>query len=321
MDIKNGDQKIAKSLLIIILAIILLASIFLFIDSFKKEYNTYTQIDTIYNDVRKTDSDGDILIRIETEDGIFRISNIISNLALFNEINTTFSDGDDITIYYYGTNNALGIDKGNYTVLEVSYSINKLEKNDRLSIVIFPVIFIVSIGGILYTILHKKVEVESIKPERTLKLENVNSKKIIRQKVPLYLIIIHSIAVLCSFLFIPYLLKVQLLYVDVLFGALILYNIYRFVSLFIRKIEINEFDHEIILFTPFRKKANSDDIEYINTIVNEDDEGLDRYFVEFKFKSKNHLIKFETTSNEQSEAIKSMFKKNQISDLNNVEEQ
>ena len=84
---------------------------------------------------------------------------------------------------------------------------------------------------------------------------------------------------------------------------LILYNIYRFVCLFIRKIEINEFDSEMILFTPFRKKANIKDIEYINTIVNEGDGGPDRYFVEFKFKSKNRLIKFETTSDEQSNAI------------------
>lgn len=92
---------------------------------------------------------------------------------------------------------------------------------------------------------------------------------------------------------------------------LILYNIYRFIGLFIRKIEINEFVCEMILFTLFRKKANIKDIEYINTIVNEGDEGPDVYFVEFKLKSKNRLIKFETTSNQQSNAIKLVFDKNQ----------
>lgn len=309
MNKKDVEQKAGKILLVSILFIFLLASVFLFFDSLKKEYMSYNEISTIYKDISKTDSDGDVLIRIETEDGIFLISNIISNYALYNEINTTFSDDDEITIYFYGTNNVIGINKGIYTVLDVSYSLEKLERNDRLSIIISPFMSIFAIMGIIYTIIHKKPEEKTIKPESTLMFGNIGSKKVIRQKVPHNLIIIHSIVVLCSVLFIPYLLKVRLLYVDLLFGILILYNIYRLIGLFIRKIEINEFDREIIIFTPFRKKANIDDIENIKTIVNEDNKGIDRYFVEFKFKNKSRLIKFETTSNEQSDAIKLIINK------------
>jgi len=312
MEIKNSDQKIGKVILISILVIMIIASIFLFFDSLKMEYKSYNEISTVYEDLSKTESDGDIMIRIETEDGIFRIGNIISNRALYDEIETTFLDGDEITIYYYGTNSVLGIKKGENIILDVTYSVEKLERNDRLSLVIFPIILIVSTVGIVFTYLHKKAEEESINPEKTLKIENKYSTKIIKQKVPLYLIIIHSFVVLCSFLFIPYLVKVQQPFVIVIIGILILFNTYRFVALFLRKIEINEFEHEILLFTPFRKKTNVDNIEYINTrVVDEGDEGLDRYLVEFKFKNKKRLFKFETTSDEQSNAIKLILDSNQ----------
>jgi hypothetical protein len=309
---KNIDkQRSSKIIIVSILIIMLLASVFLFFDSLKMEYKTYNEISTIFKDLRKTESDGDIMIILETEEGVYRIGNIISTRTLYNDIETTFLDGDQITIYYYGTNSVLGINKGDSTILDLNYSIGKLENNDRLGIVILPILFTGSLIAIIYIIVHKKTEEESIIPEKTLKFENTSSKRVIRQKVPLYLIIFHSIVVICSILFIPYLLKVRLLYVDIFFGMLIFYNFYRFIGLFIRKIEINEFDHEMILFTPFRKKANIKDIEYINTIVNEGDEGPDRYFVEFKFKSKKRLIKFETTSDEQSNAIKQVFDNNQ----------
>lgn len=71
----------------------LLASVFLFFDSFKMEYKTYDETRTIFKDSRKTESDGDIMILLETEEGIFHIRYIISTRALYNEIETTFIDG------------------------------------------------------------------------------------------------------------------------------------------------------------------------------------------------------------------------------------
>lgn len=169
----------------------------------------------------------------------------------------------------------------------------------------------------LFTLIYiKKTDAESSNPEKTIMIENKNSTKIIKQKVPLYLIMIHSFVVLCSFRFIPYLLNATQIYIIALLGILILYNIYRFVVLFCRKIEINEFDNEIILITPFRKKANVDAIEYISTrVVVGGEEGLDRFLVEFKFKNRKRLIKFETTSDEQSNAIKHILDGNQKTNI------
>lgn len=152
METEKSNQKIGKILMISILVIMLLSFIFLFFNSFKMEYKSYKETKTIFNELHKNESDSQIMIRIDTEDGIFLIDNIISNYALFNEIETTFSNGDEIVINYYKTNRVLGIKKGENIVLNVTNSIEKLTKNDKLSLVIFPVMFLVSIGGIIYTI-------------------------------------------------------------------------------------------------------------------------------------------------------------------------
>lgn len=164
---KNIDKQRSNKIIIVsILIIMLLASVFLFFDSLKMEYKTYNETSTIFKDLRKTESDGDIMIILETEEGVYRIGNIISTRALYSEIETTFLDGDQITIYYYGTNSVLGINKGDFIILDVNYSIDKLENNDRLGIVILPILFTGGLIGIIYIIVHKKTEEESIIPEK-----------------------------------------------------------------------------------------------------------------------------------------------------------
>ena len=54
-------------------------------------------------------------------------------------------------------------------ILDVTYSVEKLESNDRLSLVIFPILFIVSIVGIVYTYLHLKVDAKPVDSKKTLK--------------------------------------------------------------------------------------------------------------------------------------------------------
>lgn len=60
--------------------------------------------------------------------------------------------------YYYGTNSVLGINKGDFTILDLNYSIGKFENNDRLGIVILPIVFTGSLIAIIYIIVHKKLK-------------------------------------------------------------------------------------------------------------------------------------------------------------------
>lgn len=155
MDIGVRNKKIAKGMLITILVLICAASTFLFINALQMKYKTHTEITTIYKDSRKRVSDSEIMITIETEDGFFKIDNIISNNSLYSEIQSTLHEDDEIVIYYYDKNWVLGIQKGENIILDVTKSIEKLSKNDRLWLFALPGILLVSAAMIIYVLKRK----------------------------------------------------------------------------------------------------------------------------------------------------------------------
>lgn len=71
---------------------------------------------------------------------------------------------------------------------------------------------------------------------------------------------------------------------------------------------INLSNHEIIFYTPLKRKTKIDMIENVFTQVIEDPEGSDRYFVYFQVRDKKNWLKIETVSEEQANAIKSLLK-------------
>ena len=305
--------KLKKSTVRIIILSILFFSLFcfilIFIKSFDKKYKIYKEIITIYNGIDKNDLDGDILIIIKTKDGNFRINNIISNIEIYNMMKSTLYNGDEIIIYYYGSNSVLGIKKGDFVVLDTIYSINKLENNNKFSIIIFPILIITLIVAIIYYIFYNRDKEKVLNDIDTLLVKNKNNKTVIKFKVPLYLIIIHTFVVFCSFIAIPYIIKAKIWYVYLLFVSLSLYNFYRLICLFVRKIEINNLIREIALYTPIQRKVKIDMIENITVFTHEAHEGNDRFYIKIKIKNKRNMITIETTSNEQSNEIKALIEK------------
>lgn len=133
-------------------------------------------------------------------------------------------------------------------------------------------------------------------------------KMIIRLKTPLNTFLIHTFTIVCTIAFILLYGETNKWFILVFIGLLLTYNIYKLVELFLRKMVINLSNHEIIFYTPLKRKTKIDMIENVFTQVIEDPEGSDRYFVYFQVRDKKNWFKIETVSEEQANAIKSLLK-------------
>lgn len=290
-----------------LLLIGLLICILLFMDAYNEDYQDYDETHEVFRGLVKNESDSIDSIDIKTDHKTYRIDNIISDQRLYESLKEELNDGDEIIIYYYESRYILGITKGTIPVLEVEDSIAELEQNNQFSKIFFPVASVVIVIIIIYILIPKKNKTKLITPESTIKIIHSKGNKIIKPRIPISLLIIHCIVLLCTLGFITFLTRVNIWSVQVLIVFITIYNLYRFIGLFTRKIRIDADEYKAVFYTPFRKIVIIDEIESIQTIIHDDFEGIDRYFIKFKIKDKKRLIKFETTFIEQSLAIKMLF--------------
>lgn len=108
MDIEAKTKRIISTCFFVL---ILIMSVVIFVNSYKQDYKTYYEKTITYKGIDKILSDGDISIIIKTVDKKYRINNIIANYELYELLNSWLNEDDEILIYYYDSNQIIGIKK------------------------------------------------------------------------------------------------------------------------------------------------------------------------------------------------------------------
>lgn len=221
---------------------------------------------------------------------------------------TIVSDSNKLTVLGDGLNISSDVNLGYVYTLGLSNVINRY-KNNELAPFGLAIIIILLIASILSSIVYHQTKNNIVPSIETLKVEIVNSKKVIKLKIPLHKLIIEGAVILTLFIIS---ISLEFIVIDEIWnyhlGVMVffLYSFYRLAKLLFRKVEINLLNGEIILYTPFKRKTSVDMIVGIDTASYRSIKNYYHYYIRVKVKNKSHGIRFDTTSDDQSIALKKL---------------